>query len=164
MKLFIPSGGIGLWVRNIFFTLLQPGIVAGLIPYWIMRNRGEWVFPMIPSWSNVGILIFVPGLIILLSCIADFARKGKGTLSPADPTRKLVVSGLYRYSRNPMYVGVMLMLGGETVFFASWMLAGYSVLIFVLFYAFVIRFEEPRLKKDFGEEYIAYSRSVRRWF
>lgn len=155
---------MSLFVRNLFFTLLQPGMVAGLIPYWILRSRGEWDFPVFPSWSNVGVLLFVPGLMILLICIADFAKKGKGTLSPADPTKKLVVSGLYQYSRNPMYVGVILMLSGEALFFTSWMLTGYMVLIFILFYGFVVRFEEPRLKRDFGEEYEKYTESIGRWF
>jgi len=163
VKSIIPAEDFRLLVSNIFFTLLQPGMVAVLIPYWILRSLGEWVLPVFPSWSILGVFMIVPGLIILLMCIADFARKGKGTLSPADPTKKLVLGGLYRYSRNPMYVGVLMILTGEAILFQSPMLAGYSLLIFLVFFGFVVWFEEPRLKRDFGEEYVAYMQAVRRW-
>jgi protein-S-isoprenylcysteine O-methyltransferase Ste14 len=75
---------------------------------------------------------------------------GKGTLSPADPTKKLVVKGLYRFSRNPMYVGVTMMLVGESIFFQSTALWTYSLIIFIAFNIFILFFEEPRLLDDFG--------------
>lgn len=154
---------MSLLLRNLFFTLLQPGMVAGVIPFLIFRKNDQWQFTSFSAWPFLGLLLFLPGLLILLVCIADFARKGKGTLSPADPTKHLVISGLYRYSRNPMYVGVLLMLAGEAIFFQSFILAGYALLIFLLFYGFVVWFEEPRLKKDFGQAYEQYMNTTPRW-
>lgn len=107
--------------------------------------------------------MLLTGLLILTSCIISFAIKGNGTLSPADPTKKLVVSGLYRYSRNPMYVGVLLILIGEALFFPMVRLLIYLVFVFVAFNGFIILAEEPRLRKDFGAAYSAYCKNVRRW-
>lgn len=110
-----------------------------------------------------GMLIFLAGLSVMLHCIARFALDGLGTLSPADPTRRLVTSGLYRFSRNPMYAGVMLMLLGEVVFCGEAYLLLYSAGIAVLFNLFIIYREEPRLKKDFGDDYETYRKKVGRW-
>jgi len=99
----------------------------------------------------------------MVICIYEFAVFGKGTLSPLDPTKRLVVRGLYRYSRNPMYVGVMLMLIGEAIFAASIPLLIYLVLVFIGFNLFILLHEEPRLKRDFAEEYAEYCKKVRRW-
>jgi len=150
-----------LFLRNLFFTILQPGVVAGLVPYLIIReNMHSLPF----AWFHfLGILIFAIGLFITLHCIARFAIDGKGTLSPADPTKKLVIRGLYKYTRNPMYAGVMLVLIGEAIFFASFHLLIYAGFVFSAFTLFVIYFEEPRLKRDFGEEYAEYRKRVKRW-
>jgi protein-S-isoprenylcysteine O-methyltransferase Ste14 len=153
-----------LFFRNLFFTVLQPGMVAGLIPYWIL---GSWFSETFKSNLSLlqyaAIVIFIAGLAILLHCIGLFAKKGKGTLSPADPTKKLVASGLYQFSRNPMYVGVMLMLIAEASFFSSVNLWIYAAVIFIAFNLFIIFHEEPRLKRDFGTEYYQYINTVRRW-
>lgn len=105
----------------------------------------------------------IVGFLILLWCILRFATEGKGTISPLDPTKKLVARGLYRYSRNPMYIGVMLLLLGEVVFWQSPVLAAYAVVVFVGFNLFILLHEEPRLKRDFGTEYEMYLQTVRRW-
>lgn len=156
---------LSLLLRNLFFTILQPGIVTGLIPFWILGRQVKDNFTL--SWDTYqysGAIVFFIGLIIMLSCIISFAVKGKGTLSPADPTKRLVITGLYKYSRNPMYVGVMMILIGESIFFQSFSLAIYSTVIFIAFSLFIRSKEEPRLKKDFGEEYVRYCQRVRRWF
>jgi protein-S-isoprenylcysteine O-methyltransferase Ste14 len=107
-------------LRNVAFTILQPGMVAGLIPYWIVGSPGIATFKSsLSSFQYIAIFIFAVGIAIMFYCISMFAVKGKGTLSPADPTKKLVISGLYKFSRNPMYIGVMLMLIGESIFFSS---------------------------------------------
>ena len=153
-----------LFFRNLFFTVLQPGMVAGLIPYWILGRRFSETFKSsINSLQYAAIVIFTVGLAILLYCIGLFAKKGKGTLSPADPTKKLVASGLYKFSRNPMYVGVMLMLIADAAFFSSISLWIYAAVIFIAFNLFIIFHEEPRLKRDFGTEYHQYINTVRRW-
>lgn len=157
---------VSLFIRNFIFTVLQPGIVAGLIPYWILGENGNVLFveQLRSHWIHLsGAIICLVGLIIMLTCIVSFAVYGQGTLSPVDPTKKLVVSGLYTFSRNPMYVGVILILIGESIFFTSVALGVYSIFIFIVFYIFIVFFEEPRLRKDFGEEYKLYCEKVRRW-
>lgn len=153
--------------RNLFFTILQPGVVAGLLPYWIWGYNtpqfSETFEHGLRFFHYTAIFIFAVGIAILLYCISLFAVKGKGTLSPADPTKKLVVSGLYKFSRNPMYIGVLLILIGEAVFFSSGSLWVYTAVVFIAFNLFIIFHEEPRLNKDFGTEYQQYLKKVRRW-
>ena len=155
---------LSLFLRNLFFTILQPGLVAGLIPVWILGSKANNVF--IKPWQLYqfsGFLVFVTGFLIMLICIISFAVKGQGTLSPADPTKKLVVTGLYRYSRNPMYIGVVMILTGEAIFFQSVSLWIYLLVVIIAFNIFILLHEEPRLQKDFGEEYKKYCQKVRRW-
>jgi protein-S-isoprenylcysteine O-methyltransferase Ste14 len=105
----------------------------------------------------------VLGAAILVRCIWDFAAKGRGTLAPIDPPRQLVVQGLYRYVRNPMYLGVLLLLLGETAFFKSIALLQYTLAWFIIVNLFVVFYEEPALRHRFGDSYERYFRSVRRW-
>lgn len=155
---------VPLFFRNLLFTILQPGIVAGLIPYWILDENVRAPFMQsLKFYHYLSIIAFGIGFIILLTCIMSFAVQGRGTLSPADPTKKLVISGLYKFSRNPMYVGVTLMLIGESIFFQSNTLSIYTLCIFSAFNIFIIFFEEPRLARDFGYEYSKYREKVRRW-
>lgn len=150
--------------RNLFFTILQPGVVAGLLPYWILGDQFSETFKRNFSFFQyVAISIFAVGVAIMFYCVGLFAVKGKGTLSPADPTKKLVISGLYKFSRNPMYIGVMLMLIGEAMFFSSNSLWIYTTIVFIVFNLFIIFHEEPRLKRNFGAEYQQYLKTVRRW-
>lgn len=153
-----------LLLRNLFFTLLQPGMVAGVIPMWLTSAELASVHPGLNLPFVFGTLTFLVGLTVMITCIVSFARLGKGTLSPADPTTHLVAEGLYRYSRNPMYVGVMLILLGEAIAISSQTLFVYSAFILLLFHLYVTFFEEPRLRKDFGDDYTRYCREVRRWF
>lgn len=155
---------VSLFIRNLFFTILQPGLVAGLIPLWIIGFNINSIFDS--TWQlyhYIAAIVFLIGLVIMLWCIINFAIKGKGTLSPADPTKKLVVHGLYKLSRNPMYVGVILILIGEVLFFLSVELGIYAIFVFIAFNIFILFVEEPRLKRDFGEEYIQYCKKTRRW-
>ena len=152
-----------LFLRNLLFTILQPGVVAGVLPFLIVRQRQKVELKLSNAFEYAGACIFVIGFTIMLICIISFAVKGRGTLSPADPTNKLVVSGLYKFSRNPMYVGVLLMLAGEGTFFKSVSLFVYTLLIFVAFTVFIIFFEEPRLTRAFGGEYLQYRTKVPRW-
>jgi len=150
-------------LRNIIFTILQPGVVAGLVPWLLVPNLLQSARH--PSLAGiVGLCLFIVGLIILLVCIAQFARDGKGTLSPLDPTKNLVATGLYKYSRNPMYVGVTSMLAGECIMTGSETLIVYTIAVFIVFNLFILLHEEPRMKKDFGDSYVAYTKRVRRWF
>jgi protein-S-isoprenylcysteine O-methyltransferase Ste14 len=153
-----------LYLRNLFFTIIHPGLVAGLIPYWILGNKWKEQFSLaFHFYQYLGIIFFSAGLFILLSCIIRFALVGHGTLSPIDPTKKLVTSGFYRYTRNPMYLGVLIILIGETMFFKSYHLIIYMAIITLIFNLFIMAVEEPRLRRDFGEEFRHYCNKVRRW-
>ena len=155
---------LSLFIRNLLFTILQPGLVAGLIPLWITGFRINSIFDEVWQLHHyVGTIAFLIGFVIMLWCIISFAVKGRGTLSPVDPTKKLVITGLYKLSRNPMYVGVLMILIGEVIFFQSYQLLIYLLLVFSAFNIFILLIEEPRLRKDFGEEYNLYCQKVRRW-
>jgi protein-S-isoprenylcysteine O-methyltransferase Ste14 len=152
-----------LLLRNLVFTVLQPGLVAVVIPYYILGGKTNLEKPW-QLHTFGGMIVFAFGLIVMLRCILQFALEGKGTLSPIDPTKRLVVRGLYRYSRNPMYVGVMMILIGEAIVTQSATLWIYLATIFIAFHLFIMLHEEPRLRKDFGKEYLVYCQKVRRWF
>jgi len=153
-----------LLLRNLFFTILQPGIVAGLIPYLIVQNEiEEAVSGSITLIQWIGLFFIMTGVFILLTSVFLFAAYGRGTLSPVDPTKKLVVVGFYKYTRNPMYLAVMLLLLGETIFMQSGDLLIYMVFIGLAFYLFVVYYEEPKLEKQFGNDYLDYRRKVSRW-
>ncbi len=143
--------------------VLFPGVVVGYLPYRILApsrapGPNEWSWGQYVSSVVIGI-----GLAVLLSCVWEFAHHGKGTLAPFDEPRKLVVQGLYRYVRNPMYVGVVLILLGESWFFWSGRLLLYTSLFFVATNVFVMGYEELRLRSKFGIEYEQYCRAVGRW-
>ena len=111
----------------------------------------------------VGLLALAVGVTLLIACVWEFARSGRGTLSPVDPPRELVVQGLYRHVRNPMYVSVTVILWGEVLLAWSRALLVYWAVWFVLVNMFVIWYEEPALRRQFGESYERYTRDVRRW-
>lgn len=153
-----------LLARNLVFTVLQPGLVTVLFPYLLLRNTDHSFWPdvwTILHYAGFGLMLF--GVSILLWCVSRFVVEGKGTISPLDPTRKLIAAGVYRFSRNPMYIGVMLLLMGEAIFWQSLVLAAYAGIVFLAFNLFIILHEEPRLKRDFGDEYERYFQKVRRW-
>ena len=106
----------------------------------------------------------VIGLAMLLICVYFFAKYGRGTLSPVNPTKKLVINGLYHYTRNPMYMAVLTILLGEILLMKSLSLGMYTFLIALAFYLFVAFHEEPYLQRQFGDEYSEYKKKVRRWF
>jgi protein-S-isoprenylcysteine O-methyltransferase Ste14 len=147
-----------LFLRALISFLILPGTFAGLIPAWIVssdRGRGQGLI--------VGTIPLVIGALILLWCVRDFYVSGKGTLAPWDPPRHLVIVGLYRFTRNPMYVGVLLVLTGWSLWAGSLWLAGYLVILAIAFHLRVVLYEEPTLKRLFGEEWTRYSAAVPRW-
>src|SRR5438874_13696765 len=151
-----------LLLRSIFFTFLQPGTVAVLIPYWLISSRGASCSARQPL-RYAGLPLMAIGAAGLLWCIWDFFAAGRGTISPIDPPRHLVVRGLYRYVRNPMYVAVVTMLLGETIFFMSQAVLIEAAIFFVLANLFVMLYEEPTLRRKFGESYANYTQTVGRW-
>ena len=154
-----------LWLglRSAAMTVLFPGTVVGYFPY---RILAPLTIPGLHEWSwtqYAGASTTAVGAVTLLRCIWEFARRGRGTLAPFDEPRKLVVQGLYRHVRNPMYVGVTLILLGESLFFRSGGLLLYAVLFFVAFNVVVMGYEEPRLNSKFGIDYQRYCQQVGRW-
>lgn len=140
-------------------------MVVILVPYLILRYTGRELLPSdLGATHFVGTALMAVGAAVALTCIVRFAAEGKGTLSPLDPTKQLVIRGLYKYSRNPMYVGAMLALVGETLFWWSLTLAIYAVVVFIAFNLFIFLHEEPRCRRDFGEAYAEYCQRVGRWF
>ncbi len=154
---------ISLVLRNLIFTILQPGVVCFLIPATILKSKGLFMFQLSAWFQLIGALVFLFGSFVLLYCIYLFARYGAGTLSPLDPTKNLVCKGLYAYTRNPMYLSVMLILIGECIWFQSIHLLIYSIVLFIIFNLFVYFVEAPRLRKDFGDSYIDYCKNTRPW-
>ena len=147
---------------SVLFTLFGgPGILLALAPWWVTRfhlPEGE------PLWQILvfGVAIAV-GLAPLLESIWRFIVVGHGTLLPAVPPEHLVVSGFYRYVRNPMYVGVLTVLVAEAVLFRSRTLVIEAVTAWIAIELFVRLYEEPKLTRTFGDEYTTYRQNVRRW-
>ena len=150
-------------VVSVLFTIFGgPGMVLVYLPYWITRFRIPAGQPLWRILIASGLILV--GLIPLLDSIRRFIYQGRGTLMPAVPTEHLVVTGLYRYVRNPMYVGVLSVLIGETVLLYSTAMVEYAATVVLGFELFVRLYEEPTLRRRYGAEYLRYCEQVRRWW
>ena len=147
-------------LRSLLFLILAPGMVAGVIPLTLFRSGSQI---QIGFFSYLAFPLWLIGVAILLWCFWDFLVKGRGTPAPIDPPKELVVSGLYNYVRNPMYVGVFLVIIGHFLWFGFWSLLIYAAIVFIAFHSFVTFYEEPNLKNRFGATYEDYLRRVPRW-
>jgi len=152
-----------LLLRSIFFTFLLPGTVAVLIPYQLISSRGDGISSNYQSLRYLGLPLIVIGASGLLWCVWEFFSKGRGTLAPIDPPKHLVIQGLYRYVRNPMYVSVVTALFGESIFFLSAPVLIEAGIFVAAAHLFVAFYEEPALRRQFGVEYEKYSQKVGRW-
>lgn len=148
-----------LFLKNAVFTLVVPGTVAGVVPWFI--GRGRETAPL--GYALIAVVLFVVGAAIYLWCVWDFATFGRGTPAPIDAPKKLVVRGLYRYVRNPMYVGMFLVLLGWLVLFQTIAILLYLVCWATVVHLFVVFYEEPRLRKLFGDDYEKYRYTTGRW-
>ena len=143
-----------------FLVCGPPGLIVVYLPAWMTR----WQAPQESwGWRILAIVLIAVGLLPLGESIGRFVRVGRGTLSPTHPTEKLVVSGFYRHVRNPMYVGVLLLIAGQAVLFWSSALWAYVGYVAVGFHLFVLVYEEPTLREKYGEDYDEFCRNVRRW-
>jgi protein-S-isoprenylcysteine O-methyltransferase Ste14 len=147
-------------LQTILFTIFVPGTVAVLVPRWLL---GGFSTPEGGPLTWLGALIVVAGAAIYLRCAWEFAARGLGTPAPIAPTKFLVTTALHRYVRNPMYIGVALVILGEAALFRSLHLVTYAAGMLLVAHLFVIFYEEPTLERQFGESYVAYRRSVPRW-
>jgi len=152
-----------LFLKGLLFAVLVPGSVGIWIPLWLAARRGVALAPPASPAQGAALTPVVTGLAIYLWCAWDFAAHGRGTPAPIDAPRILVVRGLYRYVRNPMYVGVGLMIFGWWLYAGIDALLLYGTLIMILFQLFVLAYEEPHLKRRFGDQYERYRGQVRRW-
>ena len=148
-----------LFLKNLLFTLVVPGTVAVYIPLWLVYNLS----PGSMIWRLTSLLFFVIGASIYAWCVWDFATFGRGTPAPIDAPRQLVVRGLYRHTRNPMYVGVLTTVLGWAVRYRSPAIVLYAVAVALCFHAFILFYEEPHLRRAFGPAYAAYCATVGRW-
>jgi protein-S-isoprenylcysteine O-methyltransferase Ste14 len=147
-----------MFLRALVAFLVLPGVFAGLIPALIVAND-----PYRASGSAWGYPLVATGLFLVLWCVRDFYVAGKGTLAPWDPPRRLVTVGLYRVVRNPMYVSLLILLVGWSLSAGSWLLAGYTALMGLAFHLRVVLYEEPRLARQFGDEWTNYAAKISRW-
>lgn len=153
-------------LRHLLSIALLPFVVTVLVPRWLLAR--EAVRASMPSVLGsarqiVGMAVFAPGLALFIWCVLLFARVGRGTLAPWDPTRRLVVVGPYRHVRNPMITSVATMLGGEALFFNSRSIALWMVLFVAINHAYFVLVEEPGLIARFGDDYRRYRDAVPRW-
>lgn len=151
-----------LWLRTVLFAVLVPGTEFVLIPLAVVLLGVGPRLELGPA-RYAGLVPFLAGLAVILRCFADFVRRGRGTPAIYDPPRRLVIAGLYRYVRNPQYVGVVLVILGEALLTGMAALFGYAALMAVGYHLFVRYYEEPTLGRLFGESYARYQEAVPRW-
>jgi protein-S-isoprenylcysteine O-methyltransferase Ste14 len=150
-------------IGSIIFFFIAPFTIAGLVPWWVTKWRSAWGDDVVWLAFVAGGLLAVFGASILIDSFARFALTGLGTPAPVFPTKHLVVSGLYRYVRNPMYVGVVSAIFGQALMFGSLALLVYGAVVWLAFDLFVAGYEEPTLRDTFGAQYDEFCKNVRRW-
>jgi protein-S-isoprenylcysteine O-methyltransferase Ste14 len=148
-------------LKSFLFLIAAPGMVAGYIPLGLLR-RGPQIETGVFAW--LALPLWILGTTIILWSFWNFLAQGRGTPAPIDPPKELVAVGFYRYTRNPMYVGILAMLIGHFLWFGFWALLIYAAFIFLAFNTFVAYYEEPTLRRKFGAAYEEYCKHVPRWF
>jgi protein-S-isoprenylcysteine O-methyltransferase Ste14 len=155
-----PTAAVG----SAVFFLVGPGIMAGLIP-WLLT--GWRIREPVPYWAPMrvlGVILLVAGLIALIQAFVRFVVEGLGTPAPIAAPERLVVGGLYRYVRNPMYVAVLAAIVGQALLLGQLVLLLYTAAFWLITAAFVRWYEEPALTRRFGADYEAYRRAVPAWW
>jgi protein-S-isoprenylcysteine O-methyltransferase Ste14 len=153
-----PAGMSKSFARAVLAFIALPGVVAYIVPVLLGPTP-----PEASAWAGLGIATIITGTTLLLLCVREFYLRGKGTLAPWSPPRHLVTSGPYQWSRNPMYVAVLLVLIGWCMLSRTRALYAYTAAIAVAFHLRILLYEESRLKESFGEEWARYTRETRRW-
>lgn len=145
------------------FLVIAPGTVSGLGPWWISRWRMQPPFLGFYGFRVVGAFLIALGLPVLLDSFARFALQGLGTPAPVAPPKNLVVTGLYRYVRNPMYVAVVSIVIGQGMLLGSIRILEYGAIVWLGFHLWVLAYEEPTLRATFGAQYDEFCANVGRW-
>jgi protein-S-isoprenylcysteine O-methyltransferase Ste14 len=148
---------------SLIFLVLAPGIVAGYIPWLLSRWQFAPALLGFTPFRLLGLGLIIAGLPVLLDSFRRFAVEGLGTPAPVAPTKHLVVSGWYRYVRNPMYVAVVSLILGQSLLFGSLHVLEYGLGAWLVMHAFVLGYEEPTLRATFGAEYDEFCAHVGRW-
>ena len=158
---------VPVYIRSLIFTLIAPATVGGWLPYWLAKSTIDGQMfgkaPGLPITDIVGYTLLVIGAMIYFWCVYDFTFIGRGTPAIFDPPKNLVIRGLYKYVRNPMYVGVLTAILGQVLIYGSPAILIYALCWFFVFYLFVRWYEEPALCKQFGDDYFRYAQHVNRW-
>src|SRR5215471_9049111 len=145
------------------FLVIAPGTLVGFVPWWLSGWEQRTPFPGFMPLRLLGIVLIAAALPVLLESFARFALEGLGTPAPVFPTRHLVVSGAYRFVRNPIYIAVTSMIAGQALLLGRIGLLIYAALLWLGFHLFVLAYEEPKMRASFGAEYEAYCARVPRW-
>jgi protein-S-isoprenylcysteine O-methyltransferase Ste14 len=150
---------------------VAPILIVGVIPLCLIHNRlaaydTRWPDGSALAWAGrlAGAAVFLGGLALFVWCVSLFAREGRGTIMPWDPTQRLVVRGPYRHVRNPMISSVLFMVLGQALFWGSVLTAGLAAFFFAVNHVYFVYSEEPGLEKRFGESYREYKANVPRWW
>jgi protein-S-isoprenylcysteine O-methyltransferase Ste14 len=151
-----PAAAIG----SVIFFVIAPVVVAGVVPWWITGWRtGRTWLPL----QVLGVVLTLAGTVVLVHAFVRFVSEGRGTPAPVAPTERLVIGGLYRFVRNPMYVALILVIGGQALIFGRAHLWIYAAVVWLTTAAFVRIYEEPTLHAQFGADYEVYRRAVPGW-
>ena len=147
---------------SVVFLVIAPGVVAGLVPWWLTgwQPGAGWPVPV----RITGTVLIAAGAVALLAAFAQFAVQGRGTPAPPAPTEQLVVRGLYRYVRNPMYLAVLAVITGQALLLSRPVLLGYAAAVAAAFITFVYGYEQPTLARRYGAQYQAYRKAVPGWW
>lgn len=148
---------------SVVFLFVAPGIVAGLVPWSLSQYRLDGPLLGIEASRWLGVLLLVLGGALLVETFARFALQGLGTPAPIAPTRTLVVTGSYRFVRNPMYVAVVSLILGQGLLLGNPIVLGYGLVVWLTVHLFVLTYEEPMLSSSYGTQYARYRANVRRW-
>jgi protein-S-isoprenylcysteine O-methyltransferase Ste14 len=155
---------VSVLIRAVTWASLFIGVVLIYVPARLLSESGIVRPAGIGVRQVAGMVVGAAGAAVAVWCIFSFATIGRGTPFPLDPPRRLVIRGPYRFVRNPMYVGAVLALAGAALFYGSLPLLGYAGFFLLATHLFVVGYEEPTLRRTFGEEYEAYTRKTGRWW
>ena len=153
------SSLLGPTLGTIVFVALVPGTVIGVIPYAL----SGWHLAEAAALRWAGALLLLLALPVFVDFLVRFVREGRGTPAPGADPERLVIGGAFRYVRNPGYVGVLGLIVGQSLLFASPAVLGHAAIMALAFHLFVVLYEEPHLRQKFGTEYEEYQRRVPRW-
>jgi protein-S-isoprenylcysteine O-methyltransferase Ste14 len=154
------SKAIAVFGSALFFVI-APLALAAVVPWWITGWQFQPAF--LGAERVLGGVLIIAGVPGLVDSFARFALEGLGTPAPVAPTQKLIVTGLYRYVRNPMYIAVVAVILGQALLFGDERLLSYGALFWLACHVFVVTYEEPTLRRTFGLEYEAFRANVPRW-